>query len=494
MIHKQLLKTVALVAALSVPATAVASEPFRTVNFPSGDGLEITADLYDGAGPTSGTVVLFHQSGSSRGEFRTTGARIAALGFNALAVDLRWGRTWAEVRNETAARHGTDAIMNAVEAGDASPWPTIDASYEDMRAALEWLDVNGYTGPVYALGSSFSATLALRLGAEEHVDAVLAYSPGEYDDSRPEMARGWAARLEIPLYAVAAPDEAALVGPVFEAASSAGSRFFQAIDGDHGASVLDAGSSNWQDLASYLSGLWGGLPNRREVVIATSADGDIYADEYMIAEENPTILLFHQGGGSARGEYGFLIPYLLELEYNVIAPDLYGGGDRFGEPNRTMAARPEPVDFSFCDAEPGVVAVLEYGRTRGQGPIVLWGSSYSAALVVTVGAKQPENIAAVLAFSAAGGEPMTGCRPESSADKLTMPTLVVRPRTEMEIDSVREQMEALQRAGLQSYVTATGSHGSSVLNSTRTGEGSEAARVHALEFLARALAGADGSR
>jgi len=55
---------------------------------------------------------LFHQAGSNRGEYAMIGPMLAALGFNALAIDQRsggnaWGRT-----NETVKRLGksTDAL------------------------------------------------------------------------------------------------------------------------------------------------------------------------------------------------------------------------------------------------------------------------------------------------------------------------------------------------------------------------------------------------
>ena len=57
------------------------------------------------------------------------------------------------------------------------------------------------------------------------------------------------------------------------------------------------------------------------------------------------IALFHQGGASAHGEYGFLVAELMAAGYDVVTADLHGGGDRFGFPNRTAAATPEPEGF-----------------------------------------------------------------------------------------------------------------------------------------------------
>ena len=61
---------------------------YQTVEFPAGDGLPITADLYQGAsGPQVPMIVLCHQAGWSRGAYRETAPRLVAIGFNCLAID-----------------------------------------------------------------------------------------------------------------------------------------------------------------------------------------------------------------------------------------------------------------------------------------------------------------------------------------------------------------------------------------------------------------------
>ena len=83
--------------------------PYETIEIGTADESTVTADVYRAAKP-KGCVALFHQSGSSRGEFRTIAPELLRLGYTALAVDVRWGNLdrWNDVLNETAARHGDE--------------------------------------------------------------------------------------------------------------------------------------------------------------------------------------------------------------------------------------------------------------------------------------------------------------------------------------------------------------------------------------------------
>jgi hypothetical protein len=82
---------------------------FSTIEFSSLDKLKVTADLYSVGDKRAPTMVLVHQSGASRGEYRQIAPHLQELGFNAPAVDSRWGERdrWNGVINETAARFGT---------------------------------------------------------------------------------------------------------------------------------------------------------------------------------------------------------------------------------------------------------------------------------------------------------------------------------------------------------------------------------------------------
>ena len=454
---------------------------FETVNFAASDGLEVTADLYRGASPSAPTVILFHQSASSRGEYRQVAPRLQLLGYNALAVDLRWGRSWSDVDNVTAQRNGTDSVMTAVEAGIGSPRSTIDASWMDMMAAVEWARGQFPDASIHAVGSSFSAMLVTRLAAEGDVASVTAFSPAEYDDSRPELVRGWAERAAVPMLSVAAVDEGEMVRVVSDAVPEDLRHFHQAAVGRHGASIMDEDDANFGVLAAFVGHVSGGPPARDEMRVPGPA-GDLFVDRYDGPGEGRVIALFHQGGGSARGEYGFLVADLLREGFDVVAADLQGGGDRFGFPNRTLQAHPEPADFTYCDALPEMMAVLEAARAWKPGAeLIGWGSSYSGALILH--AATSVEMSRVLAFSPASGEPLAGCEASTVADQLTLPVLVLRPEGEAAIESVASQLEIFDAAGHATFVASPGVHASSMLNPFRVRGDVGATTARVTEFL-----------
>ena len=143
-----------------------------TITFPSEEGLLITADVYaphlDMQTPV---IVLFHQAGSSRGEYIEIAPRLNSSGFNCIAVDQRSGGESRGIENETAKRaqdKGLDTHYN-----HALP---------DMIAALKYARSNFPKGRVISWGSSYSAALILKLAGEhrELADATVSFSPGEY--------------------------------------------------------------------------------------------------------------------------------------------------------------------------------------------------------------------------------------------------------------------------------------------------------------------------
>jgi pimeloyl-ACP methyl ester carboxylesterase len=219
----------------------------------------------------------------------------------------------------------------------------------------------------------------------------------------------------------------------------------------------------------------GGIPDEaaaalseREITLQTSDGVTVWADLHRGGGVRPLILLFHQGGASARAEYGHHIPLLLERGYDVLAVDARAGGDRFGGVNRTVSGFGE-VEPSYCDAAPDLAAALDYAlELEGvRGLPVLWGSSYSAALALRLAAQRSNDVAGVLAFSPASGDPMAGCLAEEMVGALSVPALALRPENEAAIPSVAAQTSTLSAAGLETYVSSPGAHGSSMLHPER---------------------------
>ncbi len=220
-----------------------------------------------------------------------------------------------------------------------------------------------------------------------------------------------------------------------------------------------------------------------------TADGvTVWGDLYLTdaPRSAPVILLFHQGGGDARGEYGPLVGTLLGRGFHAFSIDQRRGGSRLGGANRTVAAL-EGESFAYCDAYADLEAALSYvGEWGLAGKRIVWGSSYSAALALKLAAEHSAEIGAVLAFSPASGEPMAGCEPAAFVERLTVPALVLRPASEMGIESVRAQLEYFAAAGLETYVSNPGVHGSSMLNPTRVGAPTDDTWAVVLEFIQRA--------
>ena len=140
----------------------------RTITFTASDGLDITADEYI-IGRDKPYVLLFHEQGSSRGEFKTIARRLCKLDYNCLAVDLRNGGNYNYVSNETSKRlrgKQLDTGLNGIEM--------------DAVAAIRYAREKSEQ-PVVLFGSGANGSLSLKIAlSNTDVKAVIALSPGEY--------------------------------------------------------------------------------------------------------------------------------------------------------------------------------------------------------------------------------------------------------------------------------------------------------------------------
>lgn len=235
----------------------------------------------------------------------------------------------------------------------------------------------------------------------------------------------------------------------------------------------------------------GGLAATEEVNFLASDGVSLHADVHTVATgwTAPLVLLFHQAGGDARGEYEAIVPRLLEAGYNVLAVDLRSGGTRFDGVNRTVEGL-QGHDYGYCDAYPDLEAALDQAEKLGfSGPRIAWGSSYSAALALRLAADHGEDLDAVLAFSPASGGPMAACKAAPFIPKLTVPALALRPASEMERESAREQFKLFEEHGVRTYVAASGVHGSSMLDRDRVGTDVTKTWGVVLGFLAEVTSG-----
>lgn len=137
--------------------------------FMSSDEVQVTADFYPSGNPTDRYILLFHQGGSSRGEYNEIAPKLKKMGYNCLAVDLRYGNEVNFVPNETADYAKRNDL----------PVSYLDAR-KDMVAAIKYA-YNLTNKRVILLGSSYSASLALLVAKNNsRVKAVIAFSPGEF--------------------------------------------------------------------------------------------------------------------------------------------------------------------------------------------------------------------------------------------------------------------------------------------------------------------------
>jgi alpha-beta hydrolase superfamily lysophospholipase len=132
----------------------------------------------------------------------------------------------------------------------------------------------------------------------------------------------------------------------------------------------------------------------RAVTLHSSDRVSISALVYEAAQAKAVILLFHQAG-SSKAEYATIAPRLAAAGYTALAIDQRSGGSLYG-PNETVSRLGKPATYE--ETKPDLVAALDWAVPQHL-PVVLWGSSYSAALVFEVAAEHADRVSAVIAFS-----------------------------------------------------------------------------------------------
>lgn len=216
----------------------------RRVKFPSKDGVTITADMYE-ANPDYPWVVLFHMAQSSRGEFQRIAPRLNKLEVNCIAVDLRSGKENNFIVNET--------YVLAKNTGLGTSYLDAEA---DMRAAIEKAYLIARK-PVIVFGSSYSASLAIKLGSEmPQVKAVIAFSPGEYFGKDLDVANT-AKSLTKPTFIACGSDEKKYTDEIANAVRSKKKIYFApGKGGAHGSACLDKKTEGeteyWIQMINFL--------------------------------------------------------------------------------------------------------------------------------------------------------------------------------------------------------------------------------------------------
>ena len=215
------------------------------VTFNAPDGLQITADLYE-SNKEKPYILLFHQAGYSRGEYRQIAEKIIKYGYNCLAVDLRSGGEVNYIQNHTA--------LLAIQQGYPSDYLS---SQQDIIASINWVKERN-TEPVILFGSSFSASLCLLIAKDNpDVKAVIAFSPGEFFEPG-LVIQTELSNLNKPVFAASSKRENYYVDKVLKAVSSENKTIFApAKGGEHGSKSLWKSNPNnqeyWLALTMFFS-------------------------------------------------------------------------------------------------------------------------------------------------------------------------------------------------------------------------------------------------
>jgi len=220
------------------------------VLFKAADGVAVYAQQYTGGTTTAPVILLFHQAGSSKSEYAPIAPRLAQLGYNVLAVDLRAGGDLYQPTNETVQHLGHSA--------------TYLEAFPDMEAALAWARHSYAKAPVYVWGSSYSAALVFALAAKHPRDvaAVLAFSPGEYFTDK-HFVENAAREVRVPVFidSAADPAEEKSARDIYNVLRSREKEQYVPKNGIHGSSTLrddrdhDGAAENWDAVTAFLAKL-----------------------------------------------------------------------------------------------------------------------------------------------------------------------------------------------------------------------------------------------
>lgn len=199
-----------------------------------------------------------------------------------------------------------------------------------------------------------------------------------------------------------------------------------------------------------------------------AADGlTVTGWEFKGDSAHPWMLLCHQAGYS-KGEYQITGQLLARMGYNCLAIDQRSGKEVNEVKNETAElAKKTGKGMTYLDAEQDIVAGLEYAYSKSGKPVILVGSSYSAALVLKVAAEHPDKVKAIISFSPAEyfGDKLTIA---GYCGKLTMPVFITSAKDEA--DRAKVLFDAIiSKTKTQFIPESKGKHGSSALWASTVG-------------------------
>jgi len=219
-----------------------------TVIYKSVDDLLITADVYHSQNMDAPWIILFHQAGYSRGEYREIAPKLNAMGFNCLAVDQRSGVAVNNVVNETH--------KEAVGKKMATKYPD---AFPDLEASLLYAKTVLKSKKIIVWGSSYSASLVFILASKHKTDvaAIVAFSPGEYFTYEGKKIADFAADIDCPVFITSSASEHKDWKKIYEGLNSETKiGFLPSSKGFHGSKALweekTGNEEYWNAISNFL--------------------------------------------------------------------------------------------------------------------------------------------------------------------------------------------------------------------------------------------------
>lgn len=218
----------------------------ETITYPSKDGLQITADYYNAASSDT-YIILFHQAGWSRGEYKEIAPRLNTLGYQCIAVDQRSGGKVNDIINLTNKK--------AKKEGKKTTY--IDA-FQDIEATVDYVKKTYKPAKIIIWGSSYSSSLVLKYAGDypNNVNAVLSFSPGEYFGQK-NFIKNSASKINIPSFITSAQNETKNWAAIQEVIpTTTKTSYTPDTSGNHGSRALwkkfDDSNGYWDAVISFL--------------------------------------------------------------------------------------------------------------------------------------------------------------------------------------------------------------------------------------------------
>lgn len=193
----------------------------------------------------------------------------------------------------------------------------------------------------------------------------------------------------------------------------------------------------------------------------------ITADLYIAHEKGASFIIFFHQAGWSRGEYLEIAPKINKLGFNAMAVDQRSGGKVNGVTNQTNKdAKNKGKNTNYLDAIPDMEAAINYVSINyPDAELIIWGSSYSSALVLKLAGDNPEKIKGVLAFSPAEYYGRFG-KPDDyiaqSAKKIYCPVFITSAKDEAK--RWQPIFDVIPSANKTSFIPkGAGNHGSRAL-------------------------------